>query len=98
MFFFLVQSEQGDIFKVTLEADEDMVGFYVHVLFEKHMVLRVFVFFKKKCHSVYGVIHLVRSPNCFRQTISLQRLSLTNFIWSILEYLFIYFLFYLFFI
>ena len=47
MFFFLVQSEQGDIFKVTLEADEDMVGFYVHVLFKKHMVLRVFVFFKK---------------------------------------------------
>ncbi|XP_057291635.1 splicing factor 3B subunit 3-like [Hydractinia symbiolongicarpus] len=25
MFFFLVQSEQGDIFKVTLETDEDMV-------------------------------------------------------------------------
>ena len=47
MFFFLVQSEQGDIFKVTLEADEDMVGFYVHVLFKKHLVLRVFVFFKK---------------------------------------------------
>ena len=25
MFFFLVQTEQGDIFKVTLETDEDMV-------------------------------------------------------------------------
>lgn len=54
MFFFLVQSEQGDIFKVTLEADEDMVGFYVHVLFEKHMVLRVFVFLKKNV-TVYMV-------------------------------------------
>ena len=26
MFFFLVQSEQGDIFKVTLETDDDMVS------------------------------------------------------------------------
>jgi len=25
MFFFLVQTEQGDIFKITLETDEDMV-------------------------------------------------------------------------
>ena len=25
MFFFLVQTEQGDIFKVTMEIDEDMV-------------------------------------------------------------------------
>lgn len=25
MFFFLVQTEQGDIFKVTMETDEDMV-------------------------------------------------------------------------
>lgn len=25
MFFFLVQTEQGDIFKVTLETDEDVV-------------------------------------------------------------------------
>ena len=25
MFFFLAQTEQGDIFKVTLETDEDMV-------------------------------------------------------------------------
>ena len=25
MFFFLVQTEQGDIFKVTLETDDDMV-------------------------------------------------------------------------
>ena len=25
MFFFLVQSEQGDIFKVTLEIEDDMV-------------------------------------------------------------------------
>ena len=27
MFFFLVQTEQGDIFKVTLETDDDMVSF-----------------------------------------------------------------------
>lgn len=27
MFFFLAQTEQGDIFKVTLEADEGMVSF-----------------------------------------------------------------------
>lgn len=26
MFFFLVQTEQGDIFKVTLETDEDIVS------------------------------------------------------------------------
>ena len=26
MFFFLVQTEQGDIFKVTLEADDDVVS------------------------------------------------------------------------
>lgn len=26
MFFFLAQTEQGDIFKVTLETDEEMVG------------------------------------------------------------------------
>ena len=25
MFFFLVQTEQGDVFKITLETDEDMV-------------------------------------------------------------------------
>lgn len=25
MFFFLVQTEQGDIFKITLETDEDIV-------------------------------------------------------------------------
>lgn len=32
MFFFLVQSEQGDIFKVTLETDDDMVGGFVYIL------------------------------------------------------------------
>jgi splicing factor 3B subunit 3 len=26
MFFFLAQTEQGDIFKITLETDEDMVS------------------------------------------------------------------------
>ena len=26
MFFFLVQTEQGDIFKITMEVDEDMVS------------------------------------------------------------------------
>ena len=26
MFFFLAQTEQGDIFKVTLETDEEMVS------------------------------------------------------------------------
>ena len=29
MFFFLVQTEQGDIFKVTMEVDEDMVSMRV---------------------------------------------------------------------
>ena len=28
MFFFLVQSEQGDLFKITLEHDEDVVSNY----------------------------------------------------------------------
>ena len=27
MFFFLVQTEQGDIFKVTLETDDDIVSY-----------------------------------------------------------------------
>ena len=27
MFFFLVQSEQGDLFKITLEHDEDVVSY-----------------------------------------------------------------------
>ena len=26
MFFFLIQTEQGDIFKVTLETDDDIVS------------------------------------------------------------------------
>ena len=26
MFFFLIQTEQGDVFKVTLETDEDVVS------------------------------------------------------------------------
>ena len=26
MFFFLLQTEQGDIFKITMEVDEDMVS------------------------------------------------------------------------
>ena len=26
MFFFLIQTEQGDIFKITMEVDEDMVS------------------------------------------------------------------------
>jgi len=26
MFFFLAQTEQGDVFKITLETDEDMVS------------------------------------------------------------------------
>jgi len=29
MFFFLAQTEQGDIFKITLETDEDMVSVVV---------------------------------------------------------------------
>lgn len=29
MFFFLAQTEQGDIFKVTLETDEEMVSEHV---------------------------------------------------------------------
>jgi len=30
MFFFLAQTEQGDIFKITLETDEDMVRLICH--------------------------------------------------------------------
>ena len=33
MFFFLVQSEQGDLFKITLEHDEDVVCHYLSVFF-----------------------------------------------------------------
>ena len=38
MFFFLTQTEQGDVFKITLETDEDMVrGESFHVV--KHIVV-----------------------------------------------------------
>ena len=33
MFFFLAQTEQGDIFKITLETDEDMVSCCVETTF-----------------------------------------------------------------
>lgn len=33
MFFFLAQTEQGDIFKVTLETDEEMVSMQGQELF-----------------------------------------------------------------
>ena len=33
MFFFLVQTEQGDIFKITMELDEDMVSKYKFVAY-----------------------------------------------------------------
>jgi splicing factor 3B subunit 3 len=32
MFFFLIQTEQGDLFKVTLEVDEDIVSGVLNVL------------------------------------------------------------------
>ena len=36
MFFFLIQTEQGDIFKVTLETDDDIVSecFPMHFVFK----------------------------------------------------------------
>ena len=50
MFFFLVQSEQGDIFKVTLETDDDMVChlfnfFYLHY-FSILIILIVSIYLK----------------------------------------------------
>jgi len=35
MFFFLAQTEQGDIFKITLETDEDMVSTANHDMIVK---------------------------------------------------------------
>ena len=39
MFFFLAQTEQGDIFKITLETDEDMVRQWHYILESLNIIL-----------------------------------------------------------
>ena len=48
MFFFLVQTEQGDIFKVTMEVDEDMVSMRV----VKFSAVRRFLIAQQKIWNV----------------------------------------------
>ena len=49
MFFFLVQTEQGDIFKITMEVDEDMVSailfFNVYRFYKRILTTQIFVTF-----------------------------------------------------
>lgn len=43
MFFFLAQTEQGDIFKITLETDEDMVSAETRFVLNFELTLLVYV-------------------------------------------------------
>ena len=43
MFFFLAQTEQGDIFKITLETDEDMVSAETRFVLNFESTLLVYV-------------------------------------------------------
>ena len=45
MFFFLVQTEQGDIFKVTLETDEDIVSLTFDLLRITVVTLEYLIYF-----------------------------------------------------
>lgn len=54
MFFFLAQTEQGDIFKITLETDEDMVSQSIYCSFQCHIC----VFFKESCFVLLNEIKL----------------------------------------
>ena len=51
MFFFLVQTEQGDIFKITMEVDEDMVSamlfFNVHRFYKRILATQIFFTFSR---------------------------------------------------
>lgn len=61
MYFFLVQTDQGDIFKVTLESEHDIVSFFLFLLncwliiifnVEEQMSLIDCIFFRwKRVHS-----------------------------------------------
>lgn len=52
MFFFLAQTEQGDIFKITLETDEDMVSQSIYCSFQYH----IWVLFKETCFVLLNEI------------------------------------------
>ena len=51
MFFFLVQTEQGDIFKITMEVDEDMVSailfFNVYRFYKWILTTQIFFTFSR---------------------------------------------------
>ena len=51
MFFFLVQTEQGDIFKITMEVDEDMVSamlfFNVYRFYKRILATQIFFTFSR---------------------------------------------------
>ena len=60
MFFFLVQTEQGDIFKITMEVDEDMVSamlfFNVYRFYKRILATQIFFTFS---HTGYWNPHEV---------------------------------------
>ena len=55
MFFFLVQTEQGDIFKVTLETDEDIVSLTFDLLQITVVTLEYLIYFVIKLCDFLGL-------------------------------------------
>lgn len=56
MFFFLVQTEQGDIFKITMEIDEDMVSaiLFFNVYRFYKWILTTQIFFTFSCAGYWN--------------------------------------------
>lgn len=44
MYFFLVQTDQGDVFKVTLESEHDIVRFLFHFVLKYRFAPSLFGF------------------------------------------------------
>jgi len=56
MFFFLAQTEQGDIFKITLETDEDMVSVYKLIYL---FIVKIDLSTLRLCMNIVGYCVLV---------------------------------------
>lgn len=53
MFFFLLQTEQGDIFKVTLDTDDDLVSNIDNVFLAVHFKRHLFVAGYQNTHQIF---------------------------------------------
>ena len=93
MFFFLVQTEQGDIFKITMEVDEDMVSailFFNGYRFYK-WILTTQIFFTfflcRLLKSAWSILtlFLLRQP-CVSSRLAFfllpQNLEISMYFWS----------------